>query len=63
MQHGDQWRRLGLGEAHHNNIIDLRGWLLNALKISKKGADLRPHSGIELPKSFQVQGIFAPLAP
>ena len=43
-QHRDQWQRLGLGEAHHNNVIGLRGWLLNALKIPENGAHVRHHS-------------------
>ena len=49
---------LELKGARHKNIIGLHGCLcrlLNALKIPEKRADLRPRSGIQLPKSFQLQ--------
>jgi len=54
---GDVW---GLGEVQHNKEIGLDGWLLNALKIRKKGAHFRPHSGIQLPIKFQLQGVSPP---
>ena len=53
----------GAKRAPHKNKIGLHGclcMLLNGLKIPEKGADLRPHSGIQLPKSFQLQGASPP---
>ena len=54
----------GLKGAPHKNKIGLHGCLrivLDAFKIPRKGADLQPHSGIQLPKSFQFQEGITPL--